>query len=595
MFTFKSAATQTMRDLLTALFLFICFGVSAWFILLRVVQMRPAAVANESAEKNPAVSSTVHSRASILDCNGTLIVSNADSASLLFDKNVLCDRSVLAHRLGQQFNVNDTLMLCTLNGAFDSAGGQRFSLIKNNLAPDLAASLKEKATLGIEKAALVCQFNVRRDYPNGRALSHVLGYVSEDGQSMGGIEEWLDIDRAPRTRNSVKAVDDRRWSSGEYSVQLTIDLNLQQLVEEEIAKTAEQYDPELISCIMLRPESGEILALANYPTFDPLRADFDSARPGAGFKLQHSNAAIERVFPSPIFTKPLLIGAVLSEQLGTPEASVLCNAGSVTIGSVHIFDHKARGAIQIKDILASSGHVALSKLVVELGPLRWYEYLRRAGIGDKTGVQLPNEITGSLLPPHTWASAQFVKSAFGEGIDSTPLQLGMFFCSIANGGNLMAPQIVKSVTNGDDTIYSFQPTITRRLFSTDTTRSLSGFLHSCTEGDGEAANASVDNYEVAGLSASSSNIDATDAEVYSFAGFAPAEKPEFVVIIVIQGRRGSPRSSGSELAAPLFARIVASALEKYHVGKEEFAEPETPTIPRHTPRGSEKGKLKRKK
>lgn len=425
---------------------------------------------------------------------------------------------------------------------------------------------------------------VRRAYPETSLLCHVIGFVSDDpnpsiglvrddNQPVCGVERSANKWLAGETGWRIKNIDNRRrWvlsartmekpALNGKNVVLTVDEGIQFICEEEIRRQFDEVPCKTITAIVVRPQTGEILAMANLPSFDPENIfEFDPQK--------MSNQAIEFSF-EPGSTLKAMTGAIaLDVGVVKPEEEIHCEGGVWKApGGPLLHDAHGYGTLTFEMVIIKSSNIGVAKACAPLGPERLYEGLTKFGFGSKTGVFLPGEISGTLRPPHLWTGYSMAEVPMGQEIAVTPLQLAMAFAAIANDGILMKPLIFKEITDETGrTETSFEPQPVRRVLSEKTAGTMKRILQKVVlEGTGKRAD--VKGYTEAGKTGTAQRALPVKDEngrivkwVYSdtifnstFCGFAPVENPEVVVLVTLQGTV-RPKHFGGTVAGPAFARI----------------------------------------
>lgn len=416
-----------------------------------------------------------------------------------------------------------------------------------------------------------------RYYPEDTLAAHVLGFVRNDGVKANGeygIEGKLNEILQGRagffeTEQDVAG----RWISvggrdlkpaqDGASVVLTID-RVAQTIAEQIAKEGqEKYKSERASVVVMDPNTGEITALANYPTFNPNY--FGDIRDVSVFK----NGAIFDLFePGSIF-KPIVMAVAMDLGLVTPDSTMEDN-GPLRIGkyTINTFDGKHLGTVSMTRILEQSDNVGMAWVAEKIGAEKLYEGLRRFGVGDKTGVPLDTESSKSLPEPGQWKTVNLATIGFGQGVVLTPLQILTADTAVINGGKLLEPHIVKEIQYSDGTKETTNTKVVRQVIAPETSKKLSAMLTSVVE-NGVAGLAKVKGYYVGGKTGTAQVSDpktggySSDRKIISFFGFAPSENPKFVTLIVLDNPEGLSFASGT--AAPMFRDLAQKLLDYYGI------------------------------
>ncbi len=284
-------------------------------------------------------------------------------------------------------------------------------------------------------------------------LCHVIGFTDFDHKGIQGVEGSLDeylhgqdgyryIEHNRAGQEIVLYRGQERAARNGYQVHLTIDLNLQNIVENEIDAAMHQYSPKKATIILMRPQTGEILAMANRPAFDL------NKRSDAKPEQMKNRAICDMMEPGSTF-KIVTAAAAINEHKFGLDSYIFCENGMWNYGGTPLHDHAPFGDLSVKDILVKSSNIGAAKMAVNLGDQKFYEYIRRFGFGDRTGVELPGEISGLIRSPQSWSKISITHIPMGHEIGVTPLQMATAMCAIANGGKLMTPRIVKSINTAD--------------------------------------------------------------------------------------------------------------------------------------------------
>lgn len=426
----------------------------------------------------------------------------------------------------------------------------------------------------------------KRYYPQGHLAGQALGLVGRDAQGLEGIERSYDRHIRGKTRSSVverdalgrrvlvTGLDDLKIRPG-ADVRLTLDTTLQHLAEKHLEATVKQYRAKGGTVVMADPFTGAILALASYPFFNPnrfrsqdrdrwrIRAITDTYEPGSVFKAVFAAAAFE-------------------ERVVGREDLIFCEFGRYRYGGRTIHDFKEYGWLSFAKVLQHSSNIGVVKVADKLGRERYHRYIRRFGFGDRTGVDLPGEVTGKVRPHHTWYDIDLAATSFGQSVAVTPLQMVMAFSAIANGGLLMKPYIVDRVVDEDGTVLlQNRPEMVRRVVSRTTARTVADILKGVVAEGGTGTRAALAGFETAGKTGTSQKADRVKGgyhktkRIASFVGFVPASEPRFVLLTLVD--EPTVNVYGGVVAAPLFRRIAAPALHALGVTPNRRLLPEVPS------------------
>jgi cell division protein FtsI/penicillin-binding protein 2 len=413
---------------------------------------------------------------------------------------------------------------------------------------------------------------MKRFYVSGASAAHVLGFVDIDERGVGGIE--LSLDKAIRGQGGRLVLDvDALNKPYDHSVEspvpganveLTIDLSIQHHVEKVLAQAVRSTRSRGGQIVVLRPATGEILALANYPTFDPNKISGTT-------ETQRLNRAVEIAFePGSIF-KLVPYAAAIEERLIRPNTLIDCGGGQIRIADRVVHDHPY-GVLTASKALAKSSNVAAIKIGMQLGNQRLAKYIERFGFGRRTGIELPGESRGLLQPASEWGPTTIGSIPMGHEIGVTAIQAAAAYACIANGGEWVKPHIVTRVTSAAGELLSEHEPERRKVVSEATAATLREMLEGVVvHGTGKAAQ--LGSYGAAGKTGTAQKVDEATGRysqtryVASFAGFAPVENAEVVCVVSLDEPQGA--HLGGAVAAPVFARVVADTLRLLGVHPED--------------------------
>jgi cell division protein FtsI (penicillin-binding protein 3) len=410
----------------------------------------------------------------------------------------------------------------------------------------------------------------KRFYPARDLAAQVVGTVGMEDTGLSGIEHAFDDDLRGRAGKMFISVDARRqWFSdvekqpepGENIV-LTIDKNIQYIAEKELDQAIHDTQAIAGTVIVENPRTGEILALANRPTFNPnLRKQIT---PGA-----LTNRAVSYVYEPGSTFKLVTISAALEEKLTNPDEIFDCQMGSIVYNGMRIRDSKPHGLLPVWGVLAESSDVGAIKIALRLGEDRFYKYIRAYGFGQQTGIELPGETRGLTKPVSRWSKVSIAAISMGQEIGISPIQLSALISTFANDGVWVAPRIVagKLQPQGTPQTVSFHPGESHRVISSYTAAQMRAMMQKVVlEGTGRKA--ILEGYSSAGKTGTAQKVDpATGAYsktkyIGSFAGFAPVNNPQIVVAVILDSAVGLHQ--GGQVSAPVFHRVTQQVLEYLH-------------------------------
>jgi cell division protein FtsI (penicillin-binding protein 3) len=429
----------------------------------------------------------------------------------------------------------------------------------------------------------------RRRYPNNQLAAHALGFVGAEQNGQAGIESVYNRDLTGKEGKIIAEVDGRRHSFNRYELEptegktvvLTIDETIQYFAERALQNAIKRTRAKAATAIVLDPSNGELLALANTPTFDPNEANRISPAITVNRALQH-------IYEPGSTFKIVSYSAALEEKLIRPEDSINCQPGVIQVGGRLIHDSHPMAQVSVTEALAKSSNVAAIKLGLRVGESNFFNYIRKFGFGHKTGIELPGESAGLLRPLSKWKPSSIGSIAIGQEIGATPIQVASAFGLVANGGERIRPHLVRELRSPDGTVLEKSEIFKERVLSPATTRSLTSMLESVTL-KGTARLAQLNGYTAAGKTGTAQKIDpqtrtySPNKYVASFVGFAPARKPSVVILVVIDEPVGG--YYGGEVAAPVFREIAEQVLPFMNIqpDTELFSTPEQKLIATTTP------------
>ncbi len=421
----------------------------------------------------------------------------------------------------------------------------------------------------------------KRFYPARDLAAQVVGTVGMEGSGQSGIEHEFDDELRGRTGKMLISVDARRqWFSdvekqpeaGENLV-LTIDKNIQYIAEKELDQAIHDTQAIAGTVIVENPHTGEILALANRPTFNPnLRKQ---VTPSA-----LTNRAVSYVYEPGSTFKLVTISAALEEKLTNPDEVFDCQMGSIVYNGMRIRDSKPHGLLPVWGVLAESSDVGSIKIALRLGEDRFYKYIRAFGFGQQTGIELPGETRGLTKPVSRWSKVSIAAISMGQEIGISPLQLAGLVSTFANDGVWVTPRIVAGPVppQGTPQAVAFHPGASRRVISSYTAAQMRAMMQKVVlEGTGRKA--ILEGYSSAGKTGTAQKVDpATGAYsktkyIGSFAGFAPVNNPQIVVAVILDSAVGLHQ--GGQVSAPVFHRVAQQVLEYLHTSHD------LPLAPQH--------------
>lgn len=502
---------------------------------------------------------TTAQRGELLDRQGRQLARSVQTVSLFVDPTGL-DNATLertASELSRALGLNHADLAKELREA--QAKKLEFVRIARRLDADRAAKIIELKLPGLHS-----ELEPKRYYPNGPLAAHVLGYVGVDGEGLGGVEQFYNSKIAGEPGQLLVERDAKGKPYESYeiaskpgqTVVLTIDQAIQYQAEQALAAAVQRSRAKSGTVIVLDPKSGEILALANAPSFDPNNVAATKAE-------TRSNWALQNIYEPGSTFKVVAFSAALEKNLVKPDDRIDCQMGAITVAGRVVHDHTAFGTLTISEALEKSSNVAAIKLGLRVGDPMMYDYIRRFGFGSKTGIELPGETVGILRKVERWQKSSIGSIAIGQEVGVTPVQMVAAFGALANNGVRFAPHLIREVRNAEGAVvYRAQPE-QRQVISAETATALRGMLEGVTL-RGTAKQAQLDGYSAAGKTGTAQKIDrrtraySATKHVASFVGFAPVSNPQVVIIVVIDEPAGAYH--GGDVAAPVFREVAEQIL-----------------------------------
>jgi cell division protein FtsI (penicillin-binding protein 3) len=436
-----------------------------------------------------------------------------------------------------------------------------------------ATAAESKAAQALKLPGISVSKEARRYYPNRELAAHVLGHADVDGRGISGVELMLD-EKLRGSRTSAPVVRDGRGkvvysehllddlTTQGHDVSLTIDKTLQHFAERELELAVRTAEARAGSVVVVDPASGEILALANYPTFNLNDAQHAN-------DAQRRNRAIVERFEPGSTSKPFVMAGALAAGAVKLSDSIDCTPDSLIVDGRAIHDAHRFGMLSPSEVISRSSNIGISKVGGALGRDRLFGVLQNFGFGVLPGSGLPGEVAGSLRPYQRWYAMDAATIPFGQGMSTTTLQLAMSMSAFANKGRLLEPLLVKRVVDGrGQTVEEALPRVRKQVVSERIAGAVTDMLVGVTTEGGTGTEAAIDGYLVAGKTGTAQKSDpehggyAKDKWVSSFAGFAPANKPRLTIAVVLD--EPMIAHQGGAVAAPVFRRLMEASLR--HLG-----------------------------
>jgi cell division protein FtsI (penicillin-binding protein 3) len=497
-------------------------------------------------------------RGSITDRQGRLLSYSVPQRSLFVDAGTVGAPGRLASLVAPIIDESESFIAGKLSST------RHFVWLKRHLTDQQAIAIENLKQPGV---SLVDEY--KRFYPYGQVGGQVLGFVGVDGAGLEGVEKGFDQLLRENTATVGQMRDGIRkclWLDSSpppepmenFGVRLTLDAFVQYLAEYELEKAVRQYHARAGEVVVLDPQTFEVLAMANWPPFDPNLSNKSSAE-------AWRNRTITDSFEPGSTFKIFLMSGALEEGTVKERDRVFCENGRVQLCGHTINDVHPYGWLAMPEVIKYSSNIAAAKIALQLGTERYYRYIKGFGFGTRTGVMLPGEVRGLVRPGKKWRPIDLATTGFGQSIGVTSLQLTSGVACLANGGEIGQPTIVKQIVDGEGERY--EPLHTkpfRRVIQKKTAQQICDMMTGVTQEGGTGVKAAPDGYTAAGKTGTAQVLDpqtrryAASKYTSIFTGFIPVDRPRLAISVVIHDPHGA--IYGGVVAAPVFRNIAARAL-----------------------------------
>jgi cell division protein FtsI (penicillin-binding protein 3) len=542
--------------------LFVALALIGWMFLIgaRLVHLQVTQhedLAARARKQQMGAIETSPTRGQLLDREGRELARSIDTESFFADPSEIDSPEVTARRIASVTDLDRASLAQRLNEAKDS--NKKFIWIVRRLDEQTAAKLDALNLNGVYSRK-----EPKRYYPNDSLAAHVLGFVGTDEVGLGGVEQFYNERIRGEAGKLYLETDARRRAFESYEVQphpgqtvvLTIDQTIQYRTEQSLFAAVQRTHAKSGTAVVMDPLTGDILALANAPAFNPNEPSRDGEE-------RRANGALQNTYEPGSTFKIVAYSAAIEKGLVKPDDKIDCQMGQITVAGRLIHDHRPFGVLTIADALAQSSNVGAIKLGLLVGNESMFDYIKRFGFGSRTGVDLPGESPGILRPLPRWQPSSIGSIAMGQEIGVTPLQMASAYSALANGGFWVKPHLIREMRSPDGAILFQAKPETHQILKPETTLALKGMLEGVTL-RGTARKAQLNGYTAAGKTGTAQKIDpkthaySSTKYIGSFVGFAPVSKPALVIIVVIDEPQGSYH--GGDVAAPVFREIAEQIL-----------------------------------
>lgn len=508
-------------------------------------------------------------RGDILDRSGRRLATTVETPSVIVDPFLLRGDTDEQTRANIDHLSREVATILDLSPAYVAkrmARDSRYARIKARVHPERALAIE-----ALGHPALWIKSDTQRYYPEQSLGSQVLGFVNSKGEGREGLEGQLNS----RLSGSTVVVQRRRDRHGRdvdhplgidpqthagYTVHTTLDRSIQRLTERALEGVVERHEPLSATAIVVQVDTGDILAMANVPDFNP-----NAIGPDAAPRKNH--AVQDAIEPGSVF-KPFTVAIALEEGLVSEHSLIDCEGGAWRVKRTRIHDDHPHGVITVSEVIKYSSNIGAAKLALGVGAPTFLSSLKRFGFASRTGVELPGERRGFLRDPDRIRPIELATTAYGQGTTSTPLQLAMAIATLANDGVRMRPRLVTRIEDAHGVPEQIHlPEVVERVVSPETARAVARMMVTVTEPGGTATRARIPGYLVAGKTGTAEKVKDgayTSARIGSFVGFVPADDPVLAIVVVVDEPSKGSRYGGI-VAAPAFAEIAAGALRELGV------------------------------
>lgn len=552
----KDLTKPTSKILIIGTLILILFAVVSVKALDLQVLSRERAV-NLAKKQHQKSYTLLPKRGMIYDINKKELAINIDTQSIYVNAKDIKDPEVFSKKLSEYLRLSQEAILDKINTR------KPFVWIKRLVEPNIIAKIKSDnfPDLGFIEEP-------KRVYPNGTLVGQVLGFTNIDSKGIEGIEFKYDelLTGKPGKINVKKDARGRKIMSTPYFLEpsisgydlvLTIDSQIQHIVEKELKEGVEKAKADRGMALLMNSETGAILAMASYPFFDPNSyKDFNSET--------RRNLPIWFSFEPGSTMKVFILASAMEEDKVNPDTKFDCENGRRKVGPAIIRDVHPYGVLTVAQILEKSSNICASKIGETLGREKLYDRLSSFGFGRQTGIDLSGESSGMMTKSNRWGPVELATISFGQGIAVTSIQIAAALSAIANGGYLVKPYIVEQlISPGGKVVTKNKPEVLGKVISYDTAENITQMMEKVVE-SGTGKNAAISGYKVAGKTGTAQVPNPKTGGYYgnrfmsSFIGFGPTDDPKVTLVVIVENPKNG--SYGGTVAAPIFKGIVEKVL-----------------------------------
>ncbi|MCB1152887.1 transpeptidase family protein [bacterium] len=506
-------------------------------------------------------------RGPILDRNGEALAFSFDLDSIYAEPKRIEDPAATAAALAKALGLPEDKLREKLST------DRWFAWVKRRVPPEESARVDGLGLTGVGRVK-----ESSRRYPNGELAANILGFVGMDAEGLEGLEfKYDDALRGEAGHlygerdaygnmffpDGVKFVN----STMGGSLRLTIDTKIQYFLEQALDEGYAATHAKRVLGIVMDPNTGEILALAQRPSFAPE----NGPKAPSDVRLNHT---VTTVFEPGSTMKPFVIAGALEDRLVRPNDTIFCENGSMAVGSHIVHDAHHYGQLTVSQVVSKSSNIGTAKIAFQMGGERLHDWLSSFGMGHRTGIEIPGESPGILTDAGDWRKIHISNVAFGQGIAVSPLQMVSGLSALVNGGKLMRPYVVAEVRDsGGIVVERHNPQILRQVIAKETSWEITKMMADVTKEGGTGTRAALAGYTVAGKTGTAQKVDTVrkiyhpTARIASFMGAVPAEKPRIASIIVVDDPQGPQYMKyGGVAAAPIFRQMASRTMNYLDAG-----------------------------
>ena len=528
-------------------------AIEARLVVLQVVQHDE--LVERAARQQMQTRVLAAKRGDIVDRKGRVLATSVDADTIYAVPSAIGDEAATVRTLCAALRDCDSRERLEL---LDKLKKHRhFEYVRRQVPQDVAATI---AALNLEGIGFIKESH--REYPNHELAAHILGFVGIDSNGLNGLESAYDPQIRGKNGQVLVQTDARRHAFQRFerpptagsTIELTIDEVLQHIAERELRAGVLENEAHGGTAIVMDPHTGEILALANEPTFDPndYRESDDQAR---------RNRAVQDLYEPGSTFKVVTASAAIQERLMPVDSMIDASGGQITIGSRVVRDTHDYGVLSFTDVIVKSSNVGAIRIGLKLGTDRLSDYVERFGFGRPVSPDFPSESPGIVWERTKWTESALASVSMGYQVGVTPLQMVAAVSSVANGGNYVEPRVVRAVYR-DGRRLVVRPKVLRQVVTRDTAASMTAIMEQVVE-RGTGMSARIPGYAIAGKTGTANKLvkgHYSNETFASFVGFLPSNDPVLAILVVLDAPHGSNGHFGGAVSAPIFRRIAEETL-----------------------------------